>query len=100
MNAWHQKYKDRGLVVIGIHTPEWERERSLKNVTKAVAELGIEFPVALDNDYAAWKRFKNEYWPAYYLIDPQGRIVYSAVGEHDYRRTEERIRQLLDFLGN
>lgn len=96
MIAWHRKYKDQGLVVVGVHTPELEQERWLPNVKKAVAEMGIEYPVAIDNDYAAWNRYHNEAWPAFYLVDAEGRIVYSVYGEHNYSATEQKIRELLE----
>lgn len=95
MIAWHKKYKDQGLVVVGIHTPELPQERSLSNVKKAVGQLGIEFPVAIDNDEAAWDRYHNEAWPAFYLIDTEGRITYSIYGEHNYAATEHKIQELL-----
>ena len=95
VKAWHEKYNRQGLVIIGVHTPEFERERKLENVQKAVRDLGITYPVALDNDYAAWRRYENRYWPTFYLIDAEGRIVYIAVGEGDYKRTERKIQQLL-----
>ncbi len=95
VKAWHEKYNRQGLVIIGVHTPEFERERKLENVQRAVRDLGITYPVALDNDYVAWRRYQNRYWPTFYLIDAEGRIVYTAVGEGDYERTERKIQQLL-----
>ena len=95
VKAWHEKYNRQGLVIIGVHTPEFERERNLENVQRVVRDLGITYPVALDNDYAAWRRYQNRYWPTFYLIDAEGRIVYTAVGEGDYDRTERKIQQLL-----
>jgi thiol-disulfide isomerase/thioredoxin len=95
VKAWHQKYASEGLVVIGVHTPEFEHERVRANVKKAVQELGITFPVLLDNDHTTWKRYRNRYWPAVYLVDHHGNIVYLAVGEGDYARTEARIQALL-----
>jgi len=95
VREWHEKYADRGLVVIGVHTPEFAHERRVENVREAVRKLKIDFPVVLDNDYAVWKRYENQYWPAVHLIDHRGRIVYLAVGEGDYERTEEKIQALL-----
>jgi thiol-disulfide isomerase/thioredoxin len=95
VKAWYEKYGSEGLVVVGVHTPEFDYESKPKNVQKAVEELGIRFPVVLDNDFATWKRFRNQYWPAVYLIDHQGKIVYVAVGEGDYSRTEKEIQRLL-----
>ena len=88
VRAWFEKYKDQGLVVIGVHTPEFAFEKNIDNVKKAVADLKIDFPVAIDNDYAIWRAFRNMYWPADYLIDGQGRIRDHAFGEGDYRGTE------------
>ena len=96
IKAWHEKYSPQGLVVIGVHTPELDFERKPENVKKAVKELGITFPVVLDNDYATWYRYNNQYWPALYLIDSAGQIVYVHEGEGAYDRTEARIRTLLD----
>jgi len=95
VKAWHEKYASQGLVVIGVHTPEFEHERDPENVKKAVRDLGITFPVVLDNNFATWRRYKNEYWPAVYLIDTSGRIVYLAIGEGNYERTEARVLELL-----
>jgi thiol-disulfide isomerase/thioredoxin len=92
---WDARYRDKGLVVIGVHTPEFGYEKSSANVEAAVARLKVRFAVAQDNDYATWKAFDNQYWPATYLIDRQGRIVHSHVGEGDYARTERRIQALL-----
>ena len=95
VKAWHEKYKDQGLVVVGVHTPEYAYEKSNANVKAAVAKLQISYAVAQDNQYATWKAFDNHFWPALYLIDPQGHIVYSHFGEGRYAQTEEKIRQLL-----
>lgn len=95
VKVWHQKYAAQGLVVIGVHTPELDFERRPENVKKSLRELGITYPVVLDNDYATWERYQNRYWPTIYLIDTQGQIVYVAVGEGDYERTEARIQSLL-----
>jgi thiol-disulfide isomerase/thioredoxin len=95
VKRWHEKYKEQGLVIIGVHTPELSFERPEANVRKAIREQGITFPVVLDNDFAAWKRYDNHYWPAIYLIDAKGQVVYLAIGEGNYERTEARIQQLL-----
>jgi len=95
VKGWHEKYATDGLVVIGVHTPELDFERKPENVKKKVAELGITFPVVLDPDYVTWDRYGSRAWPTIYLIDPAGRIVYVAVGEGSYDRTEARIRDLL-----
>jgi len=92
---WHEKYKDKGLVVVGVHTPEFAFEKSTKNVQDAINRLQIKHAVAQDNHYATWKAFRNQYWPAVYLIDKQGRIVYSHYGEGSYGETEKKIQALL-----
>ena len=92
---WHQKYKDQGLVVVGVHTPEFAFEKSAKNVQDAIRKLEIKHAVAQDNSYATWKAFDNHYWPAVYLIDKEGKIVYSHFGEGRYGETEKKIQALL-----
>jgi cytochrome c biogenesis protein CcdA/thiol-disulfide isomerase/thioredoxin len=99
VRAWAEKYKDQGLVVIGVHTPEFAFEKNIDNVKKAVADLKIGFPVAIDNDYAIWRAFKNHYWPADYFIDAQGRIRDHTFGEGDYAASEHVIQQLLVKAG-
>ncbi|MBI2956424.1 MAG: redoxin domain-containing protein [Acidobacteria bacterium] len=96
VKAWHEKYAAEGLIIIGVHTPELDFEREPEKVREAIVELGITFPVVLDNDYATWNRYRNEYWPAIYLIDSEGQVVYVAIGEGNYERTEARIQQLLE----
>ena len=100
VKAWAQKYKDQGLVVIGVHAPEFAFERDPGNVTKAVRDLGITYPVAIDNDYAIWRAFSNQYWPAHYFIDAQGKVRYHHFGEGEYARSEQVIQQLLAEAGN
>jgi cytochrome c biogenesis protein CcdA/thiol-disulfide isomerase/thioredoxin len=95
VKAWYRTYRDRGLVVLGIHTPEFAFEHVAGNVEGAVRRLGIEYPVALDNDYGTWKAFQNQYWPAKYLIDRRGHVRYAHFGEGEYDTTEARIRTLL-----
>jgi cytochrome c biogenesis protein CcdA/thiol-disulfide isomerase/thioredoxin len=95
VEAWAEKYKDQGLVVIGVHAPEFAFEKNLDNVRKAVADLKITYPVALDNDYAIWRAFGNHYWPAHYFIDAEGRIRHHHFGEGDYDESERIIQQLL-----
>ncbi|HUC48967.1 MAG TPA: cytochrome c biogenesis protein DipZ [Xanthobacteraceae bacterium] len=100
VRAWAEKYKDHGLVVIGVHTPEFAFERNVANVRAAVAALKIDYPVAIDNDYKIWRAFDNEYWPAHYFIDAKGRIRYSHFGEGSYDKSERVIQQLLAEAGN
>lgn len=95
VKSWHEKYAQQGLVVIGVHTPELEFEYKPENVKKFIAEQKIAFPVVLDNDYTIWTRFENRAWPAIYLINAEGQIVYTAIGEGNYDRTEARIQELL-----
>jgi cytochrome c biogenesis protein CcdA/thiol-disulfide isomerase/thioredoxin len=95
VKAWYHAYHDKGLVVIGVHTPEFAFEHVPANVRGAVRRLGVTYPVALDNDYATWNAFQNQYWPAKYLIDRRGRLRYYHFGEGPYDTTEARIRMLL-----
>jgi thiol-disulfide isomerase/thioredoxin len=90
-----ERYRNDGLVVVGVHTPEYDEERVPANVAAAVQRLGITYPVAQDNGYATWNAYGNQYWPALYLIDQQGRIVYHTIGEGNYAYTESRVRELL-----
>jgi cytochrome c biogenesis protein CcdA/thiol-disulfide isomerase/thioredoxin len=99
VEAWYKKYKNHGLVVIGVHTPEFAFERNEDNVRRAVSDLGITYPVALDNDYAIWRAFNNQYWPAHYFIDSTGQIRGHHFGEGDYDQSEQIIRQLLTEAG-
>jgi cytochrome c biogenesis protein CcdA/thiol-disulfide isomerase/thioredoxin len=95
VRAWAEKYKESGLIVIGVHTPEFAFEKDLDNVRRAVSELKIAYPVALDNDYKIWKAFSNSYWPADYLIDATGHIRFHHFGEGKYDESEQQIQQLL-----
>lgn len=99
VRAWADKYKDQGLVVIGVHAPEFAFEKNLDNVRKAVADFDIKYPVAIDNDYTIWRAFQNNYWPAHYLIDANGQIRYTHFGEGNYRQTEKAIQDLLHEAG-
>ena len=93
---WHARYAGKGLVVVGVHTPEYPEERAPEKVVAAINRFGIPFPVAQDNDYATWRNYGNQFWPAVYLVDRRGRIRYRHYGEGDYAETERAIRQLLD----
>ena len=99
VRAWADKYKDQGLVVIGVHAPEFAFEKNIGNVKQAVAKLKIDYPVAVDNDYAIWRAFNNEYWPADYFIDAKGQIRHHFFGEGDYAESEKVIQQLLAEAG-
>jgi cytochrome c biogenesis protein CcdA/thiol-disulfide isomerase/thioredoxin len=100
VESWYAKYKDHGLVVIGVHAPEFAFEKDPHNVQRAVSDLKITYPVALDNDYAIWQAFHNQYWPAHYFIDAAGRIRGHHFGEGNYDESEETIRRLLTEAGN
>jgi thiol-disulfide isomerase/thioredoxin len=99
LRAWAERYGRHGLVLVGIHTPEFDVEHDPGNVQRAVTDLGIEYPVAVDSDYAVWDAFANRYWPALYLVDAEGRIRYHHFGEGEYERSEAAIQQLLTEAG-
>ena len=100
VKAWAQKYKDQGLVVIGVHAPEFAFERNVDNVKKAVHDLGVDYPVAIDNNYAIWRALNNQYWPAHYFVDGKGQIRYHHFGEGDYAESEKVIQELLTEAGH
>jgi cytochrome c biogenesis protein CcdA/thiol-disulfide isomerase/thioredoxin len=95
VKAWDEAYRDDGLVIVGVHTPEFAFEREADNVRRAVSHLGIEYPVALDPDYGTWQAWSNRYWPAKYFVDRRGHLRYAHFGEGDYEESERVIRQLL-----
>lgn len=95
VTSWYEKYKDDGLLVIGLHTPEFAFEKDKQNVEAAMKEFGITFPVVLDNNYATWRALGNRFWPRKYLIDIHGNIVYDHIGEGAYEETEMKIKELL-----
>jgi thiol-disulfide isomerase/thioredoxin len=99
VRAWADKYKDQGLVVIGVHAPEFAFEHNVDNVRRAAKDMRVAFPIAIDNDFAIWNSLKNQYWPALYLVDAQGRIRYHQFGEGEYDRSERVIQQLLAEAG-
>ncbi len=96
LTAWHEKYKDKGLLIIGVHTPEFDFEKDYEKVKKAVEKYKIKYPVIQDNNYQTWKAYKNQYWPHKYLIDIDGYIVYHHIGEGAYEETEIKIQELLE----
>jgi thiol-disulfide isomerase/thioredoxin len=100
LKSWYAKYRDKGLVIVGVHTPEFPFEHSAANVAAAVKQAGIQYPVAQDNDYKTWDAYSNEYWPAHYLIDAQGRVRATHFGEGEYKKTERQIRSLLREAGD
>ncbi len=100
LKAWDAKYRKDGLVIIGVHAPEFAFERDPANVAKAIEDLGIRYPVALDNRYVLWSALKNNYWPAHYFVDAQGRIRFHHHGEGEYALSERVIRQLLAEAGH
>ncbi|MFA7059438.1 MAG: cytochrome c biogenesis protein DipZ [Pedobacter sp.] len=95
ITGWDRQYRDKGLVIIGVHAPEFEFEKNVANIKSAIARYGIGYPVAVDNDLETWLNYKNRYWPAHYLIDKNGQVVYTHFGEGDYDVTENNIRYLL-----
>ena len=97
VRAWAAKYADRGLTVVGVHTPEFEFEHDLDNVRGAVGDLDVAYPVVIDNDFAIWRAFDNHYWPALYLTDGTGRVRFHHFGEEAYAETEQAIQQLLEI---
>lgn len=94
--AWDEAYRDQGLTIVGIHTPEFAFERDIDNVREAMEKHGIEFPIVLDNDYSTWRAWGNRYWPRKYLIDINGNVVYDHIGEGAYEETEAKIVELLE----
>jgi thiol-disulfide isomerase/thioredoxin len=99
VRAWAGKYKDQGLVVIGVHAPEFAFEKDIGNVRRATKDMRIDYPIAIDNDHTIWRAFKNEYWPALYFVDARGNIRHHQFGEGEYERSERIIQQLLAAAG-
>jgi thiol-disulfide isomerase/thioredoxin len=100
VRAWAEKYKDQGLVVIGVHAPEFAFEKDIDGVRRVVSNMRVDYPIAIDNDHAIWRAFNNEYWPALYFVDAQGRIRHHQFGEGEYERSETVIQELLAEAGN
>ena len=100
VRAWAEKYKDHGLMVIGVHTPEFDIEQDLGNLRRAAKDLRVDYPIAIDNDYAIWSAFDNRYWPALYFADAQGQIRHHQYGEGDYEQSEMILQQLLAEAGS
>jgi thiol-disulfide isomerase/thioredoxin len=99
VRAWSEKYRDHGLVVIGVHTPEFPFEKDVENIRRAVSDMRIPYPVAIDSDYGVWRAFANHYWPALYVVDAMGQIRHHRFGEGDYERSEMILQQLLADAG-
>ena len=99
VRAWAEKYRDQGLVVIGVHAPEFAFEKNLDNVRRAVKDMRVDYPVAVDNDHVIWRAFSNQYWPALYFVDAQGRVRHHHFGEGSYEQSEMIIQQLLAEAG-
>jgi thiol-disulfide isomerase/thioredoxin len=100
VRAWAEKYKGQGLVVVGVHTPEFAFERDVDNVRRAARDMRVDFPIAIDSDYAIWSAFDNHYWPALYFVDAQGHIRHHQFGEGEYEQSEMILQQLLEEAGN
>jgi thiol-disulfide isomerase/thioredoxin len=100
LQAWHERYRDQGLVVVGAHAPEFGFEHDLDNVRRATADLGVAYPVVIDNDFSIWRSFANHYWPAVYLVDRDGRVVFQHFGEGAYEETERAIQLVLGVDGD
>src|SRR3989442_10055838 len=94
VRAWAEKYQEHGVVVIGVHTPEFPFEHDLENVRRAARDMRVEYPIAIDNDYAVWHAFTNHYWPALYIVDAQGRLRYHHFGEGAYEQSERILQHL------
>jgi thiol-disulfide isomerase/thioredoxin len=99
VRAWAEKYKSQGLVVIGVHSPEFGFEKDIDNVRRAAKDMRVDYPIAIDSDHAVWRALDNEYWPALYFVDAQGRIRHHHFGEGEYERSETIIQQLLSEAG-
>ena len=99
LRDWHERYKDKGLVIIGVHSPEFEFEKSEKNVAQAIKDFKLTHPIVQDNDFATWRAYNNRYWPAKYIIDKEGYIRYTHFGEGAYDETEQVIQELLKEAG-
>jgi thiol-disulfide isomerase/thioredoxin len=99
VRAWAEKYKTQGLVVIGVHSPEFAFEKDIDNVRRAARDMRVDYPIAVDSDHAVWRALKNQYWPALYVVDAQGRIRYHQFGEGEYEQSERIIQQLLSEAG-
>src|SRR5262252_10433786 len=99
VRAWHEKYRDQGLVVIGVHAPEFAFEKNVSNVRRAVKDMRIDYPVAVDSEHVIWRAFDNQYWPALYFVDAQGRVRYQHFGEGAYEQSEKMIQDLLAEAG-
>jgi thiol-disulfide isomerase/thioredoxin len=99
LKSWYEKYHDKGLVIIGVHTPEFEFEKNPKNLEKAIADFGLKYPIVQDNNYDTWNAYSNRYWPAKYFVDKNGKVRFTHFGEGGYDESEQMIQQLLAEAG-
>lgn len=99
MRQWHERYGGKGLVILGVHSPEFDYEHNAANVRDAISRLNVPYAVTLDNDFSNWKRYNTWAWPSMYLIDKRGRIRFTHVGEGAYAETEKRIQELIGESG-
>ncbi len=99
LKEWHAKYAEKGLVIVGVHSPEFEFEKVTENVANAAQDFGLNYPIAQDNDFATWRAYNNQFWPAKYLLDQEGKVHYTHFGEGAYKQTESKIRELLEQGG-
>lgn len=95
VKKWYDKYKTKGLEIVAVHSPEFDRERNVENVREYVKDHGITYPVAIDNDFKIWKNFSNRYWPAMYIVDKKGTVRYRFIGEGNYQQIENTLQKLL-----
>ncbi len=95
MRSWHERYKEKGLVVIGNHAPEFGFEKDVDNVKKAIVKLNVPYPVVMDNDFTNWNAYGNRFWPTKYLIGKKGIVRFKTIGEGNYKATEAEIKKLL-----
>jgi len=100
VRAWAEKYKEHGLIVIGVHSPEFEFEKDIENVRRAAKDMRVDYPIAVDSDHAVWRAFRNQYWPALYFVDAHGHTRHHQFGEGDYEQSELILQQLLAEAGS
>lgn len=99
VKSWYDKYKNRGLEIVAVHTPEFDHEKKLSNVKEYIADHGITYPVAIDNDFIIWRSYSNRYWPAMYIVDKKGTVRFRFIGEGNYKLIEQTLVKLLNETG-